>query len=526
MEFCPHDGTQLPPPQDTWDALLEQAVVQEEKLKPGSMFGQYKIVRLLGQGGMASVYEAEHKLLGRKVAIKVLQKDLASYPEVVERFFQEARVVNQIRHPNILDITDFGEATDDTPPFMVMELLEGKDLAHIVTEKAPLDPEYIVEVGTQICEAMAAVHEAGVVHRDLKPDNIMLLAPEYRTIKLLDFGIVKFLATDKAFLRTATGQTLGTPEYMAPEQVRGRQVDARTDIYALGIILYEMATGTTPFEGYNLAEVFQKQLTGVPEPPSKVLQRPFDPALEKVILTCLEKAPENRYQSMLELAEALKSTQKSMRLSAPNLEAAAGKPSHRAAWIALSVLLILAAAGAVWFLTRSSAESGTKDQAASAHQPAASNTNPDQTKSTDTKTPAVASGKSADAGTVKEADDAGTKGQPTAPPMVSVETKPDKAAIYDLGTGRFVGNAPVRIPREKRKYQARLEGYEPMEFEISPNTGERLELQLTAKQQARTPATSRRRRRRRHARKPRRGHRGTPARRVDEYGTVDPFKKK
>ena len=517
MEFCPHDGTALPPPNDTWDSLLEQAVSPQARLAPGTLLGQYKIVRILGEGGMATVYEAEHKLLGRKVAVKVLQKEMISYPEVVERFFQEARVVNQIRHPNIVDITDFGEATEETPPFMVMEFVEGKDLAHLIAEKGPMEPDFIRKVGKQVCDAMEAVHKAGVVHRDLKPDNIMLLAPDYEDIRLLDFGIVKFLATDKAFLRTATGQTLGTPEYMAPEQVRGKDLDARTDIYALGVILYEMATGQTPFEAFRLAEVFQNQLSKKPEPPSQVLERPFDPNLEHVILTCLKKDPAQRYQTMGELSEALGATAGPLSLSEASLPALTINNSHKGLWIGMLAFLLALAGATAWFFTRPRRDSDAENRAGAAATPDAGG---GHLRAKDSRVLPDSGANRLDGAAPRDA---------TVTAKVVVETRPRGAAIYDLATGRFLGTTPLTLPRANGRYQARISGYEPMEFPLSPETGDRLSLVLQKKKEP-VVQSSRRHSGRRHSRRRSAGRRRQESRwsghKVDEYGTVNPFKTK
>src|SRR4051812_23468286 len=250
--------------------------------------GEYRVLRKIGEGGMGSVYSAVQPVIGKRVAIKVLAPQIAAHPELVRRFIDEARAVNKIGHPNIVDIFSFGWLPDQRHYF-VMEYLEGRSLADHLKAAAISRVEAGRLLG-QICGALEAAHQAGIVHRDLKPDNIWVAQPKHGDsfAKLLDFGIAKLMVETDNTAKTQTGAIMGTPAYMAPEQCRGVGVEARTDIYALGVILYEMFTGQTPFRG-NFVELITHHLSTVPSPPSTL--RAISKPLERLILACLEKDP-------------------------------------------------------------------------------------------------------------------------------------------------------------------------------------------------------------------------------------------
>jgi serine/threonine-protein kinase len=272
----------------------------------GERVGNYVITKLLGEGGMGEVYLAEHPTIGKKVALKVLHSELASKEDVVTRFFHEAKAVNDIGHPNIVDIQDYG--TLDTPRgpivYLVMELLQGKTLTQVLRETPQLDERRAVRITHQIADALAASHERGIIHRDLKPDNVMLVTRGRDTdfVKLLDFGIAKVKGT---ISKTRTGMVIGTPAYMSPEQCEGRPtIDHRTDSYALGVVLSEMLTGRVPFIGESYGELLVKHIMEAPPPPS-TLRAGLTPHLEVVILRALMKQPADRFETMRELANAL-----------------------------------------------------------------------------------------------------------------------------------------------------------------------------------------------------------------------------
>jgi len=278
----------------------------------GQTVGNYLVTQKLGEGGMGSVYLAEHPTIGKKVALKVLHAEFSNNPEVAERFFTEAKSVNAIGHPNIVDIVDYGVLQTgpqgrDRLVYFIMEYLAGQTLSGIVRTQSPLAPERALTIALQVGDALAASHKSGIVHRDLKPDNIILInrGRESDFVKLLDFGIAKLTGNDgMSSHKTRTGLVLGTPAYMSPEQCEGRAtVDHRTDIYALGVVLYEMLVGRVPFIGEGYGEILVQHLTQQPIPPSQY--RMMSPHVEQVVLKALEKRPEMRYPTMDEFMRAM-----------------------------------------------------------------------------------------------------------------------------------------------------------------------------------------------------------------------------
>lgn len=272
--------------------------------------GQYKLIEVVADGGAGTVFKAEHGKIGRQVAIKLLHPDLVESPMVLKRFFAEAQAVNRIKHPNIVDITDFVEGHKH-PPYMVMELLEGEDVReHLVTRRT-IPVEEVVAIAVQVCDALHTVHETGIVHRDLKAENVFLIERPGQPpkVKLLDFGIAKWLTLEDSYLRTRTGEIVGTPEYMAPEQILEQTVDRRTDIYAMGVLLYEMLTGELPFPYSEVPQLLRKHLQEIPLPPSDRLTEkgkpPLPPGMDRVVLKCLAKRKVNRFPDMKQLEGAL-----------------------------------------------------------------------------------------------------------------------------------------------------------------------------------------------------------------------------
>jgi serine/threonine-protein kinase len=276
----------------------------------GQTIGNYRVTQKLGEGGMGSVYLAEHPHIGKKVALKVLHAEFASNQEVVARFFNEARAVNDIGHPNIVDIVDYGVLQGgpmgDRMVYFIMEYLGGRSLSQLIRQESPLAPERALTIALQVADALAASHRTGIIHRDLKPDNVMLLqrGREHDFVKLLDFGIAKLTTDQAGSRRTRTGIVMGTPAYMSPEQCEGRgMIDHRTDVYALGILLYEMLTGRVPFVGEGYGEILVQHLTQPPAPPSTF--RGLSPHVEAVVLKALEKRPDMRFPTMEEFMRAM-----------------------------------------------------------------------------------------------------------------------------------------------------------------------------------------------------------------------------
>ena len=273
----------------------------------GQLIGNYRIVSKLGTGGMGAVFLAEHPMIGKKVALKVIHRELATNKEVVQRFFQEARAVNRIGNEHIVEIHDFG-VTPEGDHFYIMEYLEGQTLASVLARETALETMRALHVGAQIASALSAAHTSGVIHRDLKPDNIMLMTrlgdPDF--VKVLDFGLAKmFQGSGASAVQTAAGVLLGTPQYMSPEACESkRDIDHRTDIYALGILLFQMMTGVLPFDGETMGEVLVKQVTALPPVP-RGLNSMIPPSVEQILLRCLAKHPDARFQTMQALREAL-----------------------------------------------------------------------------------------------------------------------------------------------------------------------------------------------------------------------------
>ena len=267
---------------------------------------------------MGAVYLAEHPTIGKRVALKVIHRELASNREVVQRFFQEAKAVNRIGSEHIVEIHDFG-VTPDGDHYYIMEYLEGSNLASVLGREAVLETRRALHIGAQIASALAAAHAAGVIHRDLKPDNVMLTLrlgdPDY--VKLLDFGLAKMFAGGPSSVKTAAGVLLGTPQYMSPEACESRvTIDHRTDIYALGILLFQMMTGALPFDGESMGEVLVKQVTQLPPPP-RGYNPNIPPSVEQILLRCLMKQPDARFPTMSALREALLDPERYLHQSPP-----------------------------------------------------------------------------------------------------------------------------------------------------------------------------------------------------------------
>jgi serine/threonine-protein kinase len=280
-----------------------------ELLAIGSPVGSWRITSLIAAGGCGVVYAARHAVLERVAAVKVLHSALAASPVMVDRFVREARAVNHIKHPNIIDIFDFG-ALPDGRPFFVMELLEPGDLQQRIDASGRLTIAEVVAIMTPVCHALDAAHRAGYIHRDLKARNIgFAIAGDGRElVKLLDFGVAKLVNRDDEDVgfQTAAGSVIGTPAYMSPEQAGGMLVDARSDIYSLGAIMYELFCGQPMFRGRSFGEYVRKHLTEMPVPPHATPGGGgIDPELEALILRSLDKDPEQRFAHISELRDAL-----------------------------------------------------------------------------------------------------------------------------------------------------------------------------------------------------------------------------
>jgi eukaryotic-like serine/threonine-protein kinase len=294
---CSRDGSTLVP--DHTFANTDREVT------PGEMIGDYRVEKKIGEGGFGAVYSALQPVIGKPVAIKLLNRQFSSNPEMVSRFIAEARAANQIRNKNIIDIFGFG-ALPDGRQYYVMELLEGMTLDRYLAERGRLLPTEAIPLLRGVARALDAAHAAGIAHRDLKPENIFLEVDEDRGVspKLLDFGIAKLLGDSSAEHRTRTGAPIGTPHYMSPEQCRGLKIDHRTDIYSFGVVAFQLLTGKLPFSGDSYMDVMLQHASSAP-PMLSSLCPDLPGALDSPIAAMLAKPPEQRPGSAGLALEAL-----------------------------------------------------------------------------------------------------------------------------------------------------------------------------------------------------------------------------
>src|SRR5450755_1684220 len=274
--------------------------------------GQYQVLEKIGTGGMGSVYKASQPAMNRMVAIKILHPKLANRKDLTSRFRREARAMSQLSHPNTVKVFNFGELEEDGSLYIVMEMLEGKNLNQSVRKEGPIPRERAIPILIQVCGALQEAHDLGIVHRDLKPENIFLSRQgginDYP--KVLDFGLAKVTERQMnpgSIILTQEGMVFGTPEFMSPEQAQGRTLDARSDIYSLAVILYEVLTGKLPFSAKTPMEYIQKHVTEPIIPLSqRVADKQFPKELDEVMARALSKKPEDRFQTAAEFAEALR----------------------------------------------------------------------------------------------------------------------------------------------------------------------------------------------------------------------------
>ena len=320
------------------------------RLTPGTRLGPYEVLSILGTGGMAEVYCARDTRLGRDIALKVVNESLAGDPELVHRFEREARLAGSLNHPNLVAVYDFG--LHEGAPYFITELLKGETLQQRLL-RGPIPLDSALAWGAQLAHGLAAAHARGIVHRDVKPNNVFVTSDGH--LKLLDFGIAKLAEGNRAegphgILDdtvtptggvTRSGAILGTPAYMSPEQVRGEKVDARTDIFSLGAVLYEMLSGRRPFPGDSLVESGHAILHDEPPPLAGV-----PPALAQLIRRCLEKDPEARFQSARDFAFALETGRSDVE-AGPIPGESARRSLLRRPWWAVALLVVLATAALV-----------------------------------------------------------------------------------------------------------------------------------------------------------------------------------
>jgi eukaryotic-like serine/threonine-protein kinase len=382
VRVCPEDGALL---QADPTVAIARPVV--DPLLGRTLDEKYRLDERLGTGGMGTVYRATHLLIDRPVAIKVLNSRYVEDEAAQVRFRREARAAGRLQHANAVTVTDFG-TTSDGLVYIVMELLEGQTLRDVLAREAPLDVARAVSIMLQISSAVAAAHDAGIIHRDLKPANIFIVkrkeAPPF--VKVLDFGIAKLAADalddDDPQTLTQVGAMIGTPRYMSPEQCDGRHLTPAADVYSLGIILYEMLTGTTPFNGTSPLAIAIKHSSHAPRPPREFVAT-IPVALEEVVLHTLEKKPEDRPQDaeafrreLYEVAERL-GLEHADSLSAPTIESLRSAGTETPSGRLVIDIERLRQSRAAAINTQVQAGSGT-DNDASQSSPS-SNGNPSQT---------------------------------------------------------------------------------------------------------------------------------------------------
>ena len=331
-------------------------------LAPGTRFGPYEVVAPLGAGGMGEVYRARDTRLDRTVAIKVLNSQLVASPELRGRFEREAKVISQLQHPNICVLHDVG--CENGTDFLVMEFLEGEALSEKL-KRGPLPASELLRIAVEVADALAKAHRAGIIHRDLKPGNVMLTKSG---AKLLDFGLAKpqaagvaaggsssasvFAAamtmTSPASPLSSAGTIIGTVQYMAPEQIQGIEADARSDVFAFGLLLYEMATGKRAFEGKTQASIVG-QILAVNPPPISSLQPMAPPALSRLVSTCLEKEPDERFQTLHDVKLRLAEMAEAVTSATQTAAAAPAREMNRLVWLATAAAVLALAAAAAYF---------------------------------------------------------------------------------------------------------------------------------------------------------------------------------
>ena len=416
-------------------------------LQVGDSLGPYVVEQLLGEGTMGCVYQGRHQRLGRQVALKVLHGHLIQDKTLVARFLQEARLVNQINHPHIVEVHDFVEELFPERVYGVMELLRGKTLAAQLAERA-LTLAEICNIGKQIADALHAAHRVDVVHRDLKPDNIFLTAREGRedSVKVLDFGVAKLLQTagDLRVADTQAGTMVGTPRYMAPEQAAGIEVDARTDIYALGTILYEMLAGRPPFTSTVFGQLAADIITQPPPPlPDRTQAGEAIPKqLLDLVASCLSKSTDARPPSMAAVSTWLDRT-----LQGPTPRPPA--KGLRVAGVASVVIGLLATVG---MLALRTPEAPTVQPVVQAPVVAPTPPQPEPVAAAPTSV------------------------------TLSLVTAPRGASVSRLDTGEVLGLTPLelRLPKADRPLRLRFElgGHQVLERETSLQSDHALELSL------------------------------------------------
>ncbi len=427
---------------------------------------------------MGAVYRATHEKLRRTFAVKLLATDatMGVDHEATWRLVQEARTASAIDHENIVDVTDLGQ-TDDGQIYVVMELLKGEDLDDRITslDGEPMSNEDVRDIGGQMLEGLAAAHEAGVIHRDLKPANVFLSAKRNSTrVKLVDFGMAKALENESSVQLTRSGQLLGTPLYMSPEQSRGIQVDRRSDVYAVGVMLYEMLSGSVPFPATTLYECVLSHATK--EPPPLGDRRPDLPAsVIEVVHRCLLKEPEERYPDARALADAWTEAWQQADVGATAASNTARLPvadlpesSPKGPLVAVALLGVAALGGGLWWATQSGDQ---PNEAVGATAPVASE-------------PEIATDSESDSDSDSDSEsDSEADSEPdvesAAPRMVTIVSEPPNARVTDP-EGEALGRTPLEVEATDaaRALRVTLRGYRGATAEVGPDAPDTITVEL------------------------------------------------
>ncbi len=474
--------------------------------------GRYEVEAVLGEGGMGIVYRAKHIVLGKSLAVKVLRGDVSRDTQIIARFRQEAQSASSIGNQHIIDISDFGTLPDGATYF-VMEHLEGRDLTAAIEERR-VSPERTVHIAKQLCQALGAAHGSGIVHRDLKPDNVYLIrrGSDDDFVKVLDFGIAKVGGSSSKLTRA--GQVFGTPHYMSPEQCAGNGVDHRTDVYALGVILYEMVTGDVPFDADNLMGILSKHLYEAPASPRDTVSD-LPRELETVILKCMAKTADERYQTMAELQVDLERIEQGMtplgreptstRLALDH-SGATPKQSKKGLLVGvLAAVLVLGGGAAAYSMMGNKAAEPPPENIEKTPAPPVAETPPEPVA------------------TKKEPE-------PAKSPRATIRIVSEPAGAEVWRGDEYIGKTPVDIPKpdtgSRLQLELRRDGFDTRAFAVSSLTQAR-ELNFTLKAERSSRSSSRRSRRTRSSeKKPEKPQQATPPapmRRVPQSEVLDPW---
>jgi len=318
--FCPFCGGKLA-------ALVKKP---QDPLVGKVIDNKYVVLERIGTGAMGSIYRAEHRALSKQIALKVLHRHLLTEESHVKRFHREAKAASRLNHPNAIAMLDFGQ-TEDGLSYIAMEFLPGRDLCRILFEEGRLAEERVVRIAAQILDALDEAHAAGVIHRDLKPENIMVepLRSNPDFVKVLDFGIAKirdFTGHESSSFKTATGMVFGTPEYMSPEQIRGEELDGRSDLYSLGVLVYQMLSGELPFTGDSVLEVATAHLTQPPVPLAEKVPG-LTPGVVAVVARLMAKKRDDRFANAADARTALVTAWETAARAAADHQRAAAAPA-------------------------------------------------------------------------------------------------------------------------------------------------------------------------------------------------------